>query len=124
MNAIDVLIIMRTTKESDNRNCKHIGRGIVLLLTSCFLLGVVALAIHHHDVFFQLKSCAICKAKTSIANTFSKVKADLPSIMATVSHFSGDIFFTITQIHFCHQAPFISSLLPNPFLNKAPPLIS
>jgi hypothetical protein len=115
---------MKTTKESDNRNGTHIRRGIVLFLTSCFFLGVIALAIHHHDVFFQLKGCGICKAKTSISNTFSKVKADLPSIMATVNHFSGEIYFTVTRIIFCHQAPFISSLLPNPFLNKAPPFIS
>lgn len=115
---------MKTIKESDNRNGTHIRRGIILFLTSCFFLGVVALAIHHHDVFFQLKGCGICKAKISFSNTFSKVKADLPTIMAKVNHFSGEINFAFTRIKFCHQAPFIPSLLPNPFLNKAPPFIS
>jgi hypothetical protein len=115
---------MRTTRESGNRNGVRIRRGIILCLASCFFLGVVALAIHHHDVLYQLKSCAICKAKISISNAFSKVKADLPTIMATANHFSGEIYFTDTRIKFRHQAPFISSLLPNPFLNKAPPFIS
>jgi hypothetical protein len=115
---------MKKFRKSDNRNGTRIRRGIGLFLTSCFFLGVVALAIHHHDVFFQLKSCAVCNAKTSISNMFSKVKADLPTIMATVNHFSGEINFAFTRIKFCHQAPFIPSLLPNPFLNKAPPFIS
>jgi hypothetical protein len=115
---------MKTTRESGNRNNPRIGRGIVLFLTSCFFLGVVALAMHYHDVFFQLNSCALCKAKASISSAFSKVTVDLPTIMATGNPSSGEIYFTVTRIHFRHQAPFISSLLPSPFLNKAPPFIS
>ena len=60
-------MFMKTLKEPNNRSGTRIRRCIGLLLTSCFFLGVVALAMHHHDVSFQLKSCAICKAKTSFS---------------------------------------------------------
>jgi hypothetical protein len=115
---------MKTSKGPDNRIGTRIRRCIGLLLTSCFFLGVVALAMHHHDAFFQLKSCAICKAKTSFSSTLNKVKADPPQTMATVNHCSEENYFSFSRIKFHHQTPFISSLLPNPFLNKAPPAIS
>lgn len=99
-------------------------RCIGLLPVSCFFLGVVALAMHHHDVSFQLKSCAICKAKTSFSGTLNKVKADLPFATATVSHCPEKLYFTDSRIKTNHQTLFIASLLPNPFLNKAPPVIS
>jgi hypothetical protein len=117
-------MIMKTSKEPNNRSGTRIRRCIGLLLTSCFFLGVVALTMHHHDVSFQLKSCTICKAKTSFSGTLNKVKADLPVAIETVNYCSEEIYFTFSRIEFHHQTPFISSLLPNPFLNKAPPLIS
>jgi hypothetical protein len=115
---------MKTSWEHNHRNGTRIRRGIGLLLTSCFFLGMAALAMHHHDAFFQLKGCAICKAKTSFSSTLNKVKADLPVSTETVSHASRAIYFTFSRIKHHHQAPFIASLLPNPFLNKAPPFIS
>jgi hypothetical protein len=101
-----------------------IRRGLCLLLTSCFLLGMVALALHHHDGFFQVKNCVICKAKTSLSGAISKVKADIPIAIAAVSHSSELIYLTFSRITFRHQPPFIASSLPNPFLNKAPPFLS
>jgi hypothetical protein len=115
---------MKTLKAHDNRKGMRIRRGIGMLLTSCFFLGVVALAMHHHDAFFQLKSCAICKAKTSFSGTLYKVKADTPLIMSAVNNCSEETYFTFSRIKYHHQTPFVASLLPNPFLNKAPPLIS
>jgi hypothetical protein len=115
---------MRTYKEPNNHSGTRIRRGIGLLLTSCFFLGVVALAMHHHDVSFQLKSCAICKAKTSFSGTLNKVTADTPITMAILIHCLEDLYFTYSEMNDNHQTPFISSLLPNPFLNKAPPFIS
>jgi len=115
---------MKTSKEPNHRSGTRIRRCIGLLLTSCFFLGVVALAMHHHDAFFQLKSCAICKAKTSFSGTLNKGKADLPVSIETVNHCSEGIYFTFSRIEFHHQTPFIASLLPNLFLNKAPPFIS
>jgi hypothetical protein len=95
-----------------------------LFMTSCFFLGAVALAVHHHDAFFQLKGCAVCKAKTSLSSSLNKVKADLPASTETANHSSEAIYFTFSQVKHHHQTPFIASLLPNPFLNKAPPFIS
>jgi hypothetical protein len=87
-------------------------------------LGVVALAIHHHDAFFQLKRCVICKAKVSLSSTLNKFKAAPLLVMATVNPCAEDVYFTFARIKFHRQTPFISSLLPNLFLNKAPPFIS
>lgn len=117
-------MIMKTLGESNNHIGTRIRRGIGLLLTSCFLLGVVALAMHHHDAFFQLKNCAICKAKTSFSGTLNKVMADHPPSSATANQGSEEIYFSFSRIILDHQTPFIASLLLNSIFNKAPPLIS
>jgi hypothetical protein len=115
---------MKNIRGCDNRNRARIWRGVGLLLTSCFFLGVVALAIHHHGAFFKPHKCSICKAKTYFSGTFSKVKADPPPVMAGAAHCSEETYLIFTMVKFHHQTPFISSLSPNPFLNKAPPFIS
>jgi len=117
-------MMMKASQEPNNHIGTRIRRGIGLLLTSCFFLGVVALAMHHHDAFFQLKNCAICKAKTSFSGALNKVTADDPLSVATVSHFSAEIYFSFSRIILHYQTPFIASLLPSPFFNKAPPFIS
>jgi hypothetical protein len=117
-------MIMKTSAEPGYLIGMRIRRCIGLLLTSCFFLGMVALAMHHHDGFFQLKNCAICKAKTSFSSALNKVQADPPLSIATVNQCSEEMYFTFSRIIFLHQTPFIASLLPNPFLNKAPPFIS
>jgi len=108
----------------DNRVGRPVRRCIGFLLVSCFFLGVVTLAMHHHDVSFQLKDCAICKAKISFPGTFSKIKPDLPLLAAAENHRSGAFNFTNSPIRTNPQRPFIASRLPNPFLNKAPPALS
>ncbi len=115
---------MKTSKEPNDCMATRIRKCMGLLLTLCFFLGVVALALHHHDAFFQLKSCAICKAKTSFSGTLNKVQVDPPLSLTTVNHYCEEIYYNYFRIHFHHQTPFIASLLPNPFLNKAPPFIS
>jgi hypothetical protein len=115
-------MIIKTSKEPNNRDGTHIWRFIGLFLTSYFFLGVISLAMH--DPIFQLKSCAICKAKTLLSGTLNKDKADSPLTKETVNHCSEEIYFTFSRIEFHHETPFIASLLPNPYLNKAPPFIS
>jgi hypothetical protein len=114
-------MIIKTSKEPNNRRGTRIRRWTGLLLTSCFFLGVVALTMHHHNASFQLKSCGICKAKTYLSGAFNKVAIDPPLSIATVSHCPEAIYPTYSPINFHYQAPFINSFLPNPFLNKAPP---
>jgi hypothetical protein len=115
---------MKTFREPNNHIGTRIRRGIGLLLTSCFFLGMVALAMHHHDALFQLKKCSICKAKTSISGALNKVTAEHPLLIATVSHCSEEIYFSFSPIIFDYQTPFIVAVLPNPFLNRPPPSIS
>jgi hypothetical protein len=115
---------MKASREPNNQISTRIRRGIGLLLTSCFFLGMVALAMHHHDAFFQLKNCAICKAKTALSGTINKVTADHPLSVATVSHCSVEVYFSFSRIILDHQTPFIASLRPNSLFNKAPPFIS
>jgi hypothetical protein len=117
-------MIMKTFKELNNLSGPNIRRGIGLLLSSCFFLGMIALTMHHHDVFFPLKNCAICKAKTTLSGTVNKIKADPPLSIASVSHRPEAIYRTSSRISFHYQTPFIASFLPNPFLNKAPPSIA
>ena len=75
--------IVKVLKDSIGR---PVRRCIGLLPALFLFLGVVALAMYHHDVSFQLKSCAICKAKTSFSGILNKVKADLPFTTAIVNH--------------------------------------
>ena len=98
-------MIMKTPKEPNNHIGTRIRRCIGLLLTSCFFLGVVALAMHHHDAFFQLKNCAICKAKTSFSGALNKITADHPLSIAIVTHGSEEIYFSFSRIKFHHQTP-------------------
>jgi hypothetical protein len=115
-------MLVKISKEPNNHSGARIRRCIGLLLTLCFFLGVVGLAMHHHSVSFQLKSCSICKAKTYYSGTPNKIKADLPVSIETVNHCSVQNDFTYSRNAFAYQTPFIASLLPNPFSNKAPPL--
>jgi hypothetical protein len=119
-------MIMKTSKDNEpgNRIGLRMMRCIGLLLTSCFFLGVIALAMHHHDAFFQFKNCAICKARTSFSGALSKITADTSPPTATISHCSAEIYFTFSWLKFRHQTPFIASRRPDLFLNKAPPFIS
>jgi hypothetical protein len=115
---------MKSSKDSNNYISTQIRRWIGFLLASCFFLGVVALTMHHHDVFFPLKNCTICKAKTYYSGTVNKVTADPPLSIATVCHYPESIYLISSRNSFHYQTPFIASFLPNPFLNKAPPSIA
>ncbi|MDA8123813.1 MAG: hypothetical protein M0009_01310 [Deltaproteobacteria bacterium] len=116
--------MIKELKTFCNRIDKASRRGTGLLLAVCFFTGLAALALHHHDISFQLKSCAICKAKTSLSGTLNKVKADFPAATATVQHCPAGFDLTDSRIATNQPKPFIASLSPNPFLNKAPPVIS
>jgi hypothetical protein len=115
---------MKIPKNYNNHVSTRIWRRAALLLTSCFFLGVVALTMHHHNALFQLKSCAICKAKTYLSGAFSKITMDPPLSIALVSHWPEAIYRTFLPINVHYQTPFIDLFLPNTFLNKAPPFIS
>jgi hypothetical protein len=103
-------MFIKTSKETINRGGTHMWRCVGLLLTSFFFLGVVSLAMHHHAPIFQLKSCAICKAKTSLSGTLNKDKADSLLITATTSHCSEEIYFTFSRIEFHHTSTMVKDM--------------
>lgn len=116
-------MLMETIQVFEDRIGRPVVRYIGLLLASCFFLAVVALAMHHHDISFQLKSCAICKAKTSFTGTFNKIKADLPPGMAAADHCPETLYLTCSRIKTTRK-PFITTLAPHLFSNRAPPFVS
>ena len=87
-------------------------------------MGLVALTMHHHDGYFLLKKCAICKAKTSFSGTINKIKADISASAVIESHTAAEVYLTTSRFKNNHPTPFIASLLPNSFFNKAPPFLS
>jgi hypothetical protein len=115
---------MKLFKEHEHYCDTHIRRWIGLFLASCFFMAVVAFAMHHHDAYFPLKNCAICKAKTSLYGTLNKIKADITLAAAIGNLPLAEVYLTVSRIKYNHQPPFIASLLPNQFLNKAPPFLS
>jgi hypothetical protein len=117
-------MITEIVKVSTERLVRLFPRCVGLLPVSCFFVGMIALAMHHHEVSFQLKSCGICKAKTFLSATLNRVNADLPLATAAGNLWSEELYFTDFRIKNSQQAPFIASLLTNTFLNKAPPAIT
>ena len=95
---------------------------VVFLSLFGFFLGVAAISFHHHDNSFFLPACSICKVKTSLSGTFSKIKINTVPAVA-----SG--YFLLTAFILC-----LSGIMPNgksilihsriveTFPNKASPL--
>jgi hypothetical protein len=117
-------MIMGTLCKANYYFDTHIRRWIGLLLAFCFFMGIVAFAMHHHNTYFLLKDCTICKAKTSLVGTLNKIIADLALAVTIDNHGSKEIHLTLSCLTYTHQRPFITSLLPNSSLNKAPPFLS
>jgi hypothetical protein len=99
-------------------------RGTCLLLVACFFMCVVALALHHHDVPLQLKSCSICKAKGSLSWALGKIKADLPAMAATAVLRPKGLCDGVLRLSQDSPNLIVTPSLSNPFLNKAPPVLS
>lgn len=115
---------MKIFKEPGHCIGVRIRKCIGLLVASFFFLGVVAFTLHHNNVPLQLKSCAICKVKTSFSISFSKIKADIAQAIPAANRAGEEIYFTDPRGPLDHQAPVIASLSFPPFFNKAPPYLS
>jgi hypothetical protein len=129
INSLDMLLgqllgVSATPSGSMIQKTMHHGltNKIVVLSLFGFILAVLAIAYHHHhDGSFLLRSCTICKVKTSISGTFNKYKIDSTPVaaighllpVASPLHSTGTIqnrnFFTI------------DSRIAFPYPNKAPP---
>ncbi len=96
-------------------------KKILLLALSGFFLAVVAVAFHHHDNAFLLKSCSICKVKTSISGTMSKKQLNSVPAMTAVSLGLAAVYPLWAPIAHKDTIIFISSHAGYLCPNKAPP---
>ena len=101
------------------------GRNKVIFLSLFgFSLAVMAISLHHHDNSFSRPTCSICKVKTSISGTFSKIKVDSPPPVAHLHLLSIAIFLCFSGILRDKKTVFIDSRIAVTYPNKAPPFIS
>jgi hypothetical protein len=96
-------------------------KKIVFLSLFGFFLAVMALSLHHHDNSFSLPNCSICKVKTSLSGTFSKINIDSAPAVASLNLFSIAIFLCLSGIIPDRKTVFIDSQIAVTYPNKAPP---
>lgn len=99
-------------------------KRIILLSVAGFFLAILAVAFHHHDNAFLLRSCSICKVKTSNSGTMSKNKIDSAPAAAVVSPDLVAVFPLLDTVVHENTTIFISSQIGNIYPNKAPPVRS
>jgi hypothetical protein len=96
-------------------------KNVIFLSLFGFLLSVLAISLHHHDNSFLLRSCSICKIKTSLSGTFNKVKVDSTPAVVSLHLFSVAIFLCLSGILPDKKTVFINSQIAVTYPNKAPP---
>jgi hypothetical protein len=96
-------------------------KKIVFLSLFGFFLAVMAISLHHHDKTFSLPTCSICKVKTSLSGTFSKIKLDSAPAIASLHLLLITIFLCLSGILPNRKTVFIDSQIAVTYPNKAPP---
>ena len=96
-------------------------KNVIFLSLFCFLLGVMALTLHHHDNAFLLPTCSICKVKASLSGTFSKINVDSAPAVAICCLSLAAIFLCLSGILPDRRTVFIDSQIVENYPNKAPP---
>ncbi len=96
-------------------------KKIVFLSLLGFFLAIMAISLHHHDNSFSLPTCSICKVKTSISGTFSKIKIDSAPIVTSFHLLLTTILLSLSGILLDKQTIFIDSQIAVTYPNKAPP---
>ncbi len=99
-------------------------KKIVFLSLLGFFLAVMAISLHHHDNSFSLSTCSICKVKTSLSGTFSKIKVDSAPIATSFHLLLITILLSLSGILFDKRTVFIDSQVAVTYPNKAPPFRS
>jgi hypothetical protein len=99
-------------------------KKFVFLLLFGFFLAVMAISLHHHDNSFLLPTCSICKVKTSLSGTFSKIKVDSAPAVASLHLLWITIFLSLSGILPDKKTVFIDSQIAFTYPNKAPPFRS
>jgi hypothetical protein len=98
-------------------------KAIALLSLAGFVLGVMAITLHHHDKAFLLPGCSLCKVKTSFSGTVSKIKADSAPAPAVLCLSLTVILLGVSRILSERNFGFIDSQNNETYPNKAPPSI-
>jgi hypothetical protein len=99
-------------------------KRIVLLSLSGFFLAILTVAFHHHDNTFLLRSCSICKVKTSNSGMISKNSVDSASVVTAVSLGLVAVVSLLATVVHQNTTIFISSQIAYIYPNKAPPVRS
>jgi len=94
---------------------------IIFLSLFGFLLGVMAITLHHHDNAFLSPACSICKVKTSLSGTFSKIKIDSAPAVAILCYSLTAIILCLSGIPAHRITVFLDSQIAETYPNKAPP---
>ena len=99
-------------------------KKITFLSLFGFFLAVMVVSLHYHDKSFSVATCSICKVKTSLSGTFSKIKVDSNPTVASIHLFLITIFLCLSGILPDKQTVFIDSQIAVTYPNKAPPFRS
>lgn len=96
---------------------------IVFLSIAGFSLGVMSIALHHHDNTFSLPGCFLCKAKTSFTGAINKAKADNIPVALVLCLSLAVTSLYVSGILPIPKVAFIVCQIVETYPNKAPPLI-
>ena len=96
-------------------------KKIVIISLFGFFLAVMVVSLHHHDNSFTVPTCSICKLKTSLNGTFSKIRVDSGPTVASLHFLLITIFLCLSGILHENKTIFIDSQIAVTYPNKAPP---
>ncbi len=96
-------------------------KTIVFLSLFGFFLGVVAISFHHHDNAFLFPACFICKVKTSLSGTYSKIKIDSVPAVASNPFLVTVIILCLSGVASKGKNILFNSRIVETYPNKAPP---
>lgn len=111
---------MKKTKRLQTIYHPLIKKIVFLSLFGFFL----TITLSHYDNSFSQPTCSICKIKTSIIWTFSKIKVDSAPAIINLHLSSIAIFLCLSGIIRDGKTVFIDSQIAVTYPNKAPPFRS
>ena len=88
------------------------------------MLAILAVAFHYHDNAFLLRSCSICKVRTTASGTVSKNKIDSAPAVTVITVGMATVLPLSTTAVLENTTIFISSQTASIWPNKAPPVRS
>jgi hypothetical protein len=96
-------------------------KKIVFLSIAFFFLSIMAVALHRHNNPILPPVCSICKVKTSLSGTFSKIKTDSAPAVAVFYLPLAAVCMSMSGILRNTKTFFINSKTAVAYPNKASP---